>query len=101
MPKDHVGDIRVISIEGIDSNMCCGTHVRNLAQLQCIKILNAEKNKNRQYINFLVGGRVMKRLEECFLRECELTAIFKYVRVTQIKRLNLHFPIGLINLFFI
>lgn len=81
LPKDHVGDIRVITIENIDSNLCCGTHVRNLAQLQCIKILNAEKIKNRQFINFLVGGRVMNRLQECFSRECKLTTIFKYVRV--------------------
>lgn len=74
-----MGDIRVINIEGVDSNMCCGTHVRNLAQLQCIKLLNVEKNKNRQFLNFLVGSRVLKRLQDCFERECEFTAILKYV----------------------
>lgn len=74
-----MGDIRVINIEGIDSNMCCGTHVQNMAQLQCIKLLNLEKIKNRQFLNFLVGGRVLKRLQECFDRECELNTILKYV----------------------
>lgn len=78
MPKDHVGDIRVITIDGIDSNMCCGTHVRNLAQLQCIKLLNIEKVKNRQFLNFLVGDRVLKRLQECFERECEFNSLLKY-----------------------
>lgn len=27
LPKDHVGDYRVITIYGVESNMCCGTHV--------------------------------------------------------------------------
>ncbi|XP_031632208.1 alanyl-tRNA editing protein Aarsd1-B isoform X2 [Contarinia nasturtii] len=77
LPKDHVGDIRIIEIEGIDANMCCGTHVSNLAQLQCIKLLNLEKNKNRQFLNFLVGKRVLKRLQECIDREYEFNTILK------------------------
>lgn len=31
---DHAGPIRVVTIEGVDSNMCCGTHVSNLSDLQ-------------------------------------------------------------------
>ena len=34
LPDDHAGPIRIIDIEGIDANMCCGTHVSNLSQLQ-------------------------------------------------------------------
>ncbi|KAJ7396367.1 Alanyl-tRNA editing protein Aarsd1 [Pitangus sulphuratus] len=34
LPDDHVGPVRVVDIEGIDSNMCCGTHVSNLSDLQ-------------------------------------------------------------------
>jgi len=30
-PDVVVGPIRVVSIEGLDSNLCCGTHVSNLA----------------------------------------------------------------------
>ena len=32
------GPIRVVTIDGVDSNMCCGTHVNNLAvrELTCI-----------------------------------------------------------------
>lgn len=77
LPKDHVGDIRVITIHGVESNMCCGTHVKHLAQLQCVKILNIEKVKNRQFLNFLIGNRVIKKLQTCFERECELTTILK------------------------
>jgi len=75
LPKDHVGDIRVITIHGIDSNMCCGTHVTNLSQLQCIKLLNVEKAKNRLFLYFLIGNRVLTKLAQCWKRENELKLI--------------------------
>ncbi|RMC01507.1 hypothetical protein DUI87_21946 [Hirundo rustica rustica] len=34
LPDDHAGPVRVVDIEGIDSNLCCGTHVSNLSDLQ-------------------------------------------------------------------
>ena len=34
LPEDHVGPVRVVTIHGVDSNMCCGTHVSNLSHLQ-------------------------------------------------------------------
>lgn len=34
LPDDHVGPVRVVDIKGIDSNLCCGTHVSNLSDLQ-------------------------------------------------------------------
>lgn len=34
LPEDHAGPIRIIDIEGVDANMCCGTHVSNLSHLQ-------------------------------------------------------------------
>lgn len=34
LPGDHAGPIRIINIEGIDVNTCCGTHVSNLSHLQ-------------------------------------------------------------------
>lgn len=77
LPKDHVGDIRVISIQGVDNNMCCGTHVSNLSQLLCVKMLNAEKVKNRQYINFIVGNRVLRKLHASYDRECQLNVHLK------------------------
>lgn len=77
LPEDHVGEVRVISIGNIDNNMCCGTHVTNLSQLQSIKILYVEKGKrkNKTMLYFLVGNRVLQRLNECLVREQKLTAI--------------------------
>lgn len=34
LPDDHAGPIRVVTIKSVDSNMCCGTHVSNLSDLQ-------------------------------------------------------------------
>ncbi|OXB55295.1 hypothetical protein ASZ78_014089 [Callipepla squamata] len=34
LPSDHAGPVRIVDIEGVDSNMCCGTHVSNLSDLQ-------------------------------------------------------------------
>lgn len=79
LPEDHVGSIRVVTIEGVESNMCCGTHVNNLSQLQCIKILNIEKSKGKLLLHFLVGNRVLKKLQACFNRELEFTTVLKFV----------------------
>ncbi|KAF2904635.1 hypothetical protein ILUMI_01541 [Ignelater luminosus] len=79
LPKDHVGDVRVITIDGIESNMCCGTHVTSLSQLQVIKLLNVEKSKrkNKILLYFIVGNRVLRRLASCVQREERLTTLLK------------------------
>lgn len=90
LPDDVAGDIRVIEMvrgsggggeaeELIDSNMCCGTHVSNLAHLQAIKLLHWEektkKSKTSTCLYFLVGGRVLNYLQECHDRERHLTSV--------------------------
>ena len=51
LPDDHVGAVRVVQISDIDNNMCCGTHVTNLSQLQIIKLLYSEKSKHKGTIH--------------------------------------------------
>ncbi|XP_017869358.1 PREDICTED: alanyl-tRNA editing protein Aarsd1-B [Drosophila arizonae] len=77
LPKDHEGLARVVRIEGIESNMCCGTHVTNLSQLQCIKLLYAEKVKTNVLVYFVVGERALRKLGEVFAREQQLTVALK------------------------
>nr|CAD7395340.1 unnamed protein product [Timema poppensis] len=78
LPDGHKGPVRVVTIQGVDSNMCCGTHVSNLCQLQVIKLLHAEKGKkNKTNLHFLVGGRVLKHLAGCLEREQKFTALLK------------------------
>ncbi|XP_041499821.1 alanyl-tRNA editing protein Aarsd1 [Microtus oregoni] len=78
LPDDHAGPIRVVTIEGVDSNMCCGTHVSNLSDLQVIKILGTEKGKkNKSNLIFLAGHRVLKWMERSHGREKALTTLLK------------------------
>uniref|UniRef100_A0A023F7Z2 Putative metal-dependent hydrolase n=1 Tax=Triatoma infestans TaxID=30076 RepID=A0A023F7Z2_TRIIF len=78
LPKDHKGSVRVITIEGIESNMCCGTHVSNLAQLQVVKLMGFEKGKkNKINVNFLVGNRILKRFEKMYKNELSLNLLLR------------------------
>ncbi|XP_004525888.1 alanyl-tRNA editing protein Aarsd1-B [Ceratitis capitata] len=77
LPKDHVGLARVVRIEGIESNMCCGTHVSNLSQLQSVKLLYAEKVKSAVNVHFVVGERVLRKLGEIFQREQQMNLALK------------------------
>ena len=82
LPEDVTGRIRVIEMiddqgEVLDSNMCCGTHVKNLSHLQTVKLLHWEKAKKNGHHNlyFLVGDRVIKYLETCYNRERVLNTV--------------------------
>ncbi|KAF7705122.1 alanyl-tRNA editing protein Aarsd1 [Silurus meridionalis] len=78
LPDDHAGPVRIVDIEGVDANMCCGTHVSNLSHLQVIKILGTEKGKkNKTNLIFIAGNRVLKYADECYNAEKSLTALLK------------------------
>lgn len=76
LPADS-GPIRVIKIGDIDANMCCGTHLSNTAQLQVIKLMNIEKTKGKTLVHFLVGDRVISKLESSFQRELQFNLLLK------------------------
>ncbi len=75
LPDDLSGPVRIVRIgidqEPLDSNLCCGTHVSNLSQLQAVKLLGVEKAKreDRSNLHFLVGRRVLAYLHGCHKRE--------------------------------
>ncbi|XP_002131660.3 alanyl-tRNA editing protein Aarsd1-like [Ciona intestinalis] len=78
LPDDHVGDVRIVEMKGIDTNMCCGTHVSNLSHLQCIKLLSAEKGKKgKTNLYFLAGDRILGYAGKCYANEKELTKQLK------------------------
>jgi Ser-tRNA(Ala) deacylase AlaX len=63
LPEGHDGPVRLVEIEGLDLNTCGGTHVRRLAEIQAIEIVNAEPARGGTRIRFLAGGRVLADLE--------------------------------------
>ena len=67
LPDDFAGPIRVVNIDGVDQNMCCGTHVTNLSHVQAIKLLSCEKGKKgRGLVWFVCGNRVFNLLQRKF-----------------------------------
>ncbi|KYO46463.1 putative protein PTGES3L isoform X1 [Alligator mississippiensis] len=92
LPDDHTGPVRIVSIEDVDDNMCCGTHVSNLSQLQVIKLLGTEKGKkNKTNLVFLAGNRVLKSVERSHSTEKTLTSLLKNgpeEHVEAVKRLQ-------------
>lgn len=73
----------MIRIEDVEGNMCCGTHVTNLSQLQVVKLLHSEKSKRKDktLLYFLVGNRVLKKLSGCIEREQNMVKLLKYVAI--------------------
>lgn len=78
LPEGEGDTIRVVTIDGIDSNTCCGTHVSNLSHLQVIKLLYTEKGKQgKTNLYFVVGNRVLKYLDKAVQREKALNVLLK------------------------
>ncbi|EDV27732.1 uncharacterized protein TRIADDRAFT_20746 [Trichoplax adhaerens] len=75
IPDDFAGPVRVVEIENIDANTCCGTHLANLSHLQMIKLLHTEPTRGCTRIHFLAGNRVMNTLCSMINTERKLTQI--------------------------
>lgn len=53
--------IRVVTVTGIDSATCCGTHVANTADLQAIKVIGTERARQGTIrVVFLAGEKVLR-----------------------------------------
>ncbi|SAM08149.1 hypothetical protein [Absidia glauca] len=66
LPDDYVGGvIRTIEIEGIDTSLCCGTHVAHLGHLHAAKILHTETIRGgNTRLYFVFGQRLVSSLGE-------------------------------------
>ncbi|KAF0989206.1 hypothetical protein HZS_1093, partial [Henneguya salminicola] len=75
IPQDIAEPVRIIVIKDIDANMCCGTHVENLAQIQSIILLNETSTRGKTRLHFIAGNRVLKYLTLLRFRESALTSL--------------------------
>ncbi|KAJ3111297.1 Alanyl-tRNA editing protein Aarsd1 [Phlyctochytrium bullatum] len=80
LPQDLVetgeGVVRYVSIEGVDRNPCCGTHVKTTAELQCLKLLHTERVRGKNLrLFFLFGDRVLSTFQDSLLRERAIGAL--------------------------
>lgn len=59
LPKTNEA-IRIVKIEDVDINPCCGLHPRSTLEVQIIKIKKFEKHKSGTRLEFLCGYRGIK-----------------------------------------
>ncbi|CAI5728614.1 unnamed protein product [Peronospora destructor] len=65
MPKA----MRMVTIDGLDMNPCCGTHVQNLAQLQSLRVLSTEYARGATRVWFVAGDRVNREFSRMLRKE--------------------------------
>lgn len=53
------GDVRIVSIEGVDTCACCGTHVLTTGQVGQIKVIGVMKYKGGVRLSILCGMRAL------------------------------------------
>jgi len=75
--KSGAGPVRTVTIKGIESNTCCGTHVVHTGHLQLIKLLGAEKgpDKSSTRVWFVAGDRVADSLGQLHNMSKQLTSL--------------------------
>jgi alanyl-tRNA synthetase len=61
-PTDRTGDIRVVTIDGLDVNACGGTHVGRTGELGSVLLLDVEKLRDATRLTFVAGLRGMRRM---------------------------------------
>ena len=62
LPEDHVGEVRLVEIEGVDLNTCGGTHLSNTAEIEGVALLSAEPLRGGTRVFFVAGRRARRRL---------------------------------------
>ena len=60
-PSDRDGELRIVTIEGIDRSACGGTHVGRTGEIGPMLLRRVEKSKGATRIEFLCGARAVAR----------------------------------------
>uniref|UniRef100_A0AAV1VL84 Threonyl/alanyl tRNA synthetase SAD domain-containing protein n=1 Tax=Peronospora matthiolae TaxID=2874970 RepID=A0AAV1VL84_9STRA len=71
MPKA----MRIVTIDGLDANPCCGTHVQSLAHLRSLHILSTEFARGATRVWFVAGGRVNLEFSRMLKNEQAMTKL--------------------------
>jgi len=65
-PSDRTGELRVVSIDGVDRSACGGTHVRATGEIGALLLRTVEKTKGATRIEFVCGARAVQRARADF-----------------------------------
>jgi alanyl-tRNA synthetase len=64
--SDREGTLRIVSIVGLDRSACGGTHVRSTGEIGSILIRKIEKVRETTRVEFVCGGRAVRRARADF-----------------------------------
>jgi alanyl-tRNA synthetase len=59
--SEREGTLRIVSIQGLDRSACGGTHVRATGEIGAIVLRKLEKVRQSVRVEFLCGGRAVRR----------------------------------------
>jgi len=65
-PSDRGGELRIVSIDGVDRSACGGTHVRTTAEIGAVLVRSSEKIRKATRVEFLCGQRAIQRVRRDF-----------------------------------
>ncbi|KAI9910124.1 hypothetical protein PsorP6_010477 [Peronosclerospora sorghi] len=74
-PKEMPEVMRIVTIEGLDVNPCCGPHVKTLAQLRSLRVLNTEIARGAFRVWFVAGDRVNREVTRMLKNEHAMTKL--------------------------
>ncbi|KAG8300156.1 Alanyl-tRNA editing protein Aarsd1 [Homalodisca vitripennis] len=85
LPDNYGDSIRIVQIGDLENNMCCGTHVTSLSQLEMIKLLRVEKGKKNKkkeegkehstLLHFMVGRKeIFEKFHDMYSTESQLSS---------------------------
>lgn len=60
-PSDRDGELRIVTIEGLDRSACGGTHVSHTAEIGAVLLRRTEKTKGQVRLEFVCGHRAVQR----------------------------------------
>lgn len=61
-----ISDIRIVEIEGLEKNVCGGTHVSNTSEIEYLKVIGFKYSGEKTRIDVLIGDDAINYVNECF-----------------------------------
>ena len=75
-PTEREGEVRIISIEGLDRSACGGTHVSSTGEIGPILLRKLDRVRGNLRIEFVCGGRAIARARADFEALSQIARLF-------------------------
>jgi alanyl-tRNA synthetase len=75
-PSEREGELRIVTIDGLDRSACGGTHVRSTGEIGPILIRKTEKIRSNTRVEFLCGFRAVRRAQADYEALAKISRIF-------------------------